>query len=318
MQPVERLINLVALLLNTPRPLTFEDIRERMPEAYAQEDVNSAKRMFERDKDLLRDHGIPLKVEPTDAWEAEDGYIILPDEYYLPEITFTPEEISALFVAAHTPAEDSAAEEGVRKLLYGADGGILTGLVGGPLATGPDVSGSRLSGVADAIAGQERIRFEYRTARGVVSERHVDPYGLVWRGGHWYVVGTDIDQSEIRSFRLSRFSSDAVAAGEAGRPPEGFRATEHVQAGPWGLGPPATVARVAFSPEVAWWAMSGVPDAEVVRTREDGWVETSFPTTSEEALASWILGLGQDAEVLDPQSLRDELVAQLEDVVAEL
>src|SRR4029079_6966273 len=57
MPPLERLLNLVILLLETPRFLTFEQIRERLP-AYSHGDDESAKRMFERDKDVLRDLGV--------------------------------------------------------------------------------------------------------------------------------------------------------------------------------------------------------------------------------------------------------------------
>ena len=60
MEPLERLLNLVGLLLETRTPLTFEQIRETL-EPYRQEKVDSAKRMFERDKDILREYGVPLR-----------------------------------------------------------------------------------------------------------------------------------------------------------------------------------------------------------------------------------------------------------------
>jgi len=94
MHPLERLVNLVALLLESTRPLTFDQIRDAMPEAYAQQEVATAKRMFERDKDILRDVGVPIEVAGTDAWDVEQGYTIPKDRYYLPEIDLTPEEIS--------------------------------------------------------------------------------------------------------------------------------------------------------------------------------------------------------------------------------
>ena len=59
MEPLERLLNLVGLLLETPTPLSFEQIREIL-EPYRQQNVDSAKRMFERDKDQLREFGVPL------------------------------------------------------------------------------------------------------------------------------------------------------------------------------------------------------------------------------------------------------------------
>ncbi len=52
-EPLERLLNLVGLLLETPQPLTFEQIR-RVLESYGQTNPDSAKRMFELDKDVLR------------------------------------------------------------------------------------------------------------------------------------------------------------------------------------------------------------------------------------------------------------------------
>src|SRR2546423_6137182 len=76
MHPLERLVNLTALMLTTRRPLTFEEIRERI-EAYQQQDPASAKRMFERDKDILRDVGVPVELVPTDPWEVEKGYQIV-------------------------------------------------------------------------------------------------------------------------------------------------------------------------------------------------------------------------------------------------
>ena len=94
--------------------------------------------MFERDKDLLREYGVPLELVDIDAWGTEQGYLIPKDKYYLPEIAFTPEELGALLVAAQSGGENSAAEQAARKLLYGADGGVLAGLAGGPLASGSD------------------------------------------------------------------------------------------------------------------------------------------------------------------------------------
>jgi proteasome accessory factor B len=315
MQPLERLVNLVALLLESRTALTFEQIRDKLVEAYEHEDVNSAKRMFERDKDILRDIGVPIEVVPTDVWEAEQGYTIAKDRYYLPEIRFTPEEISALFVAARSGG-DASAEEAVRKLLSGAEGGILASLAGEGLAGIGGAQDPRLSAVGEAVAGLRRVRFPYRTARGETSERIVDAYGLAVRGGHWYLVGLDRDRGEIRSFRLSRFASDVEDLGEGSEPPQAFRAADNVRAGPWGPGEPQTSALVAFAPEVAWWATKGVAGAEGVRVRDDGWTEVRVPWQPGESLAAWVLSFGPDAEAIDPPELRDEVLRRLEATLA--
>ncbi len=316
MHPLERLVDLVALLLESRRPRTFEEIRDLI-EGYQQEDPSTAKRMFERDKDLLRDLGVPLETVPTDAWEAEEGYRIRKDRYYLPEISFTPEEISALLVAARATGADPSAEHAAWKLLSGTGGPALGDLAPGPLAVDPGEEGARLLVLADALDRGRSVRFRYRTPRGAAGERRVDPYGLVWRAGHWYVVGLDRGRGEIRAFRLSRIVSGPADAGEGSAPPEGFRAADHVQAGPWGPGGPIRQAVVALSPEVAWWATSGVPGAERVRARRDGWVEVRVPMGEGETLASWVLQFGPDARVVSPRSLRDEVVRRLEALVGD-
>jgi len=316
MHPLERLLKLVILLLDTSRPLTFSEIRDKLP-AYAQEDLSAAKRMFERDKDVLRDLGIPVELAPTDVWDVEEGYLIPKDSYYLPEIKFTPEELSALYVAAHTLGADDEAEQAVRKLQAGGGEGILAGLPSSPVAAGPDVPGTRLGQVARAIEDRSSVRFRYRSATGHVGRRHVDPYALVTRAGHWYVVGLDRDREDVRSFRMSRFLSEVGEAGPGSEPPDGFDAREHLKHGPWGLGEPEVEARVAFSPDVAWWAVRGVAEARTLATREDGWVDVALPAARGDSFVSWVLTFGPDAEVVGPSELRRAVVRRLEAVLAE-
>jgi proteasome accessory factor B len=313
MHPLERLVNLVALLLESRTPLTFEQIRSKLAEGYGHQDASSAKRMFERDKDVLRDIGVPIDVVSTDAWDVEHGYTIDKDRYYLPEIAFTPEELSALFVAVRS-AGDVSAEEAVLKLLSGADRGILDGL-GAPALAGQ--ADPNLTRAAEAVAEGRRVRFAYRTSRGERSDRTVDAFGLAVRGGHWYLVGLDLDRAEIRSFRLSRISDDLDIAGEGTEPPDGFRAIEHVRAGPWGPGDAEeTTATVAFSPDVAWWATKGIAGADTIRARKDGWVEVRLAWPPGEGLISWILSFGPDAELAEPPDLRSEILGRLEEILA--
>ena len=312
MHPLERLVNLVALLLESPRPLTFDQIRDAMPEGYAQQEVATAKRMFERDKDVLRDIGVPIEVGSTDAWDVEQGYTIPKDRYYLPEIALTPEEISALFVAARAGEPDATAEQAVRKLLYGADGAFLTRETAQPFAAEAAGVDARVLTAADAIGDGVSISFTYRTSRGDRSERRVDPYGLVVRGGHWYVVGLDRERGEIRSFRFSRMAGDVERGEPASSPPRDFRAADHVVGGPWGPGEPQEHVEIAFSPDVAWWATNGLEGVEAAGEREDGWQVVRVPTAPGDGIVSWVLSFGPDAELLGPATLRAELVRRLE------
>src|SRR5919199_5050155 len=151
MHPLERLINLVALLLEARRPLSFDEIRRVMP-AYQHSDPASAKRMFERDKDTLREVGIPVELGGTDVWDVEQGYRIPKDQYYLPEVSFTADEVWALFVAAHTPGEDGEARQAFQKLSTGTETNLLAAMAERTVASGADSSSPYLGAIADALA----------------------------------------------------------------------------------------------------------------------------------------------------------------------
>ena len=313
MEPLERLLNLVGLLLETERPLTFEQISDTL-DAYRAENAETAKRMFERDKDILREFGVPLELRDLDAWGGEQGYLIPKELYYLPEIAFTPEELGSLLVAAQGSGGEMPVEQAAHKLLYGADGGVLAGLSGGPLAAGSDARGPLLLATAQAAQDRRRVRFGYRTSQGKVSERDVDAFSVVFGRGHWYLVGHDRERDDIRAFRLSRFTGELADAGPGIEPPTGFSAADHVDRGPWVPGG-EDIAAVAFAPQVAWAAANSFRGAVTRGPREDGWIMVGIPMADEQEMAGWILGFGADAEVLEPATLREVVLARLEALV---
>jgi proteasome accessory factor B len=312
-EPLERLLNLVGLLLETSTPLTFEQIR-RVLEPYGQANPDSAKRMFERDKDVLREYGVPLELVDVDVWGTEQGYVIPKEKYYLPEIEFEPNELVALLVAAQSGGQDPAAESGARKLLYGADGGVLAGLGGGPLASGSDARSNLVHAAAEATQGLRRIRFTYRTSQGKTSDRDVDAWAMVFRAGHWYLVGHDRERDDVRAFRLSRIVGEIADTGTGSAPPENFRAADHVDTGPW-VAAGDDRAEVLFSPTRAWVAASQFPGATEIGTDEEGRVVMEIPMADEEAFAAMLLEYGPDAVVRSPHSLREAVVSRLEAVL---
>ncbi|HET9188393.1 MAG TPA: WYL domain-containing protein, partial [Acidothermaceae bacterium] len=97
----ERLLNLVICLLATRRYLSAEQIR-RTVAGYEDLGDEAFKRKFERDKEDLRDLGIPLETGTDSTFDDEPGYRIRRDDYSLPEIKFEPAELAVLGVAART------------------------------------------------------------------------------------------------------------------------------------------------------------------------------------------------------------------------
>lgn len=308
----ERLLNLVICLLATRRYLSVQQIREAVP-GYDADNEEAFRRMFERDKEELRDLGIPLETGSNSHWDDEIGYRIAERDYQLPEITLEPDEASALGLAARLWQSAPLAGATGSALLKLRAAGIdppegATGLEPRIGATEPAFEAC-LSG---AVAGQ-RLRFDYRTAgRPGLQTRDVEPWGVVsWRG-RWYLVGHDQLRDATRVFRLSRIVGTVQPMGVAGevvKPDDlDLRAMVIRMAGVT----PSTAARVRVRAGSCWElrraATSVAPD-------EDGWevVEISYDDAGR--FADRVAGYGADAVVLAPAEARDAVIARLQALV---
>lgn len=297
-------MNLTALLLATPRPLTAQEIHERLADAYPRDTV-AFRRAFERDKDALRAMGCPLEVAeaPTSA-QPVDGYRIPKDRFYLRDPGLTPEELAALRLAASVVRlEGTSAREGLLKLggLVGeADrepGFEVAALPGGP----------ELGPLFAAISARTPVRFKYREA-----ERMVDPYRLDYQRGRWYLTGFDHLRSAERLYRLDRIEGpiEALAGPRVTRP----TTTEPVGAlDSWALGEDEpTVARVLVDPPQAPWIVQLLGPTAVDEDRPDGSVVVTMTVTNHDNFRSFVLSLLDHAEVLSPPELRADIVSYLE------
>ena len=295
---LERLVNLVAALLDAERPLRASELRRRVP-GYPDGDV-AFHRAFSRDKATLRSMDIPLAVEWLDAGDPENGqgYRIPKQRYELPDLGLDAEEVAALHLASTVVRlEGGEATEAIWKL-------------GGVGATGAvDVEASlpgseHLSPLFGAVAARSTITFTYHGER-----RMVDPWRLSFRNGFWYLAGFDHDRSSRRTFRLDRFESppELGPAGGFSRPAE---AEDLAQSAPWEMGDedPVEVSILIDADQVGS-ALLIVGEATVVERRPDGAVVVRLTVTNRAALRTFVLGMLDHAEILGPQSERDALVA---------
>ncbi len=309
----ERLLNLVLVLLYTRRPLPKSRIRDLVPQYGTAASTEAFDRMFERDKDELRELGVPLVTEEIGTvWEGEPGYRIHERDYALPDLSFEPDELAVLGLASRTWAQASLAgpaAQALRKLRAAGverDGGSLIGIEPRLRTAEP-----AFDAVKDAVLRRLPVRFEYRRPDAEeASTRRVQPWTLASWHGRWYLNGYDLDRRAPRVFRLSRIIGAVRPDGPPGSytVPEDHRAHEMIRGS-------APVASAAGTAVVRVRAGAG----QVLRRRAgaapqtapDGWDVLEVPYPELEALAEELCGFGPDVVAQAPRELVEAVVRRL-------
>lgn len=307
----ERMMNLLAALLDAPRPLSAEQIQDRV--AGYSTDKEAFRRTFERDKDELRDLGVPIQLAAIPGtFPEQQGYKVDRQRYELPELDLEPDEIAALRLALQTVRvgdPDAHENESTAALwrLGGVDDGSIVDVDDGLAAIPAD---PRQAVILDAMRERRVCRFTYPSEEGSAL-RTVEPWRVGYRRGHWYLTGYDSDREAQRQFRLDRILGEIVVDGPGtftGPPPE----TRGEDYRPWDDGSETPVlAVIAVDAAHAGWARETLGEQTVAGTDDRGRTRFMVPITSWPAFRSFLVSFLDHAELLEPPDLRADLVTWL-------
>jgi proteasome accessory factor B len=315
----ERLLGLVVCLLSTRRYLTADQIRQAVPNYPEQDDL--FKRMFERDKEDLRELGVPLETGVNHPFDEDPGYRIRQQAYELPELRLEADEAAVLGLAARVWQRAELAGAAAGALLKLRAAGIdaadehpapqgIEPRLGTPEPTfGP---------LWEAVRDRRPVTFSYRAAgRSEPQRRELEPWGVVNRHGCWYVAGWDRGRNATRVFRLSRIVGAVKFCGPSGSVtvPDGADVRELVRDWDSPVREHTAVLRVRSGAGVGLrqHASSVRADGEAAA---DGWdlVTTRFADVG--SFADYAAWFGPDVVVLDPPDLREAVIARLKGVLA--
>jgi predicted DNA-binding transcriptional regulator YafY len=309
--------NLVLVLLETERPLTIHDISDTVA-GYPQGEAG--RQAFERDKKAIRDLGIRLTIEPVEA-AAQQGYRIKPEDYYLPDLDLDEAEEQALaFAIAAVQLGGAAGSEALAKLGGPVSEAALSRAGLAASSAGPAVapvavlpSLPQLGPIHEALRRKAVLRFRYHGRA-----RQVEPYGLTFRQGAWYLVGRDRAAeggAARRTFRVDRFESvPQVGDGGEFEPPPANDLRDAVRLMPWSTaegGEDVPVADLVVDLRMARAVASQAPSGTVVGWTGDGSVRLRLPAGDVEAFVSFVAGLGDTAVVAGPAELRAAVISRL-------
>lgn len=311
MRRIERLINLIAALLESDQPMTAEDIRDRIA-GYDRDNHDAFRRTFERDKADLKAMGIPVEVRQLDVLgDAAPGYTISKARYYLPDLELEADELAALRIAASAVVGvQEEAGTGVMKLSMGTSD-EATGAA--RVSWNADVAASQplLGPLYAAVSERTPVTFDYQPAgEDEPAPRRVEPYALVHRRGHWYLVGRDDRSGETRTFKVSRITGNVARSDGTYDVPAVFDARSHLAA-PASLGEHEDViGRVRFDESLRWWPEQNLPGARI-EEGPSGSVEVEMPVASLDALVSFVVWWGRRVEIVAPTEAREHIARRM-------
>ncbi len=306
MSKLERLLNLTAVLLDTPRPLTAEELRSKV-DGYPPPGA-AFHRAFERDKDDLRVLGIPLTVERAPGTNPPvDGYRIRPEDYYLSDPDLEPDELAALHLASLAVRLDD--DRGRGEALWKLGGFAGSGRDGVEATVASLPTDPALVPVFDAIVGRRQLGFAYRG-----EARRVDPWHLDYQRGRWYLTGYDHLRAGERNYRLDRIEGPVETIGPAEvAPVDGRRRDTGGPVAPWELGEEEpTIARLLVDADQVAAARRQLGPETTVVPAEDGAAIFEVPVVNHDAFRTFVLGFLHRAELLEPAAWREDLVEWLE------
>lgn len=303
----ERLVNLLIALLSTRRYLTKQELRG-IVEGYHDATDAAFERQFERDKDELRGLGIAVETGSNDAFfEDEEGYRINRSDFELPEIAFSPAELSALALAGQVWQDSLAADHTAQAFEALSAGGAAPDPALVPTVR-PQVGVAEpdFDALYDAVLRRVEVTFGYAG-----EPRRLQPWRMLQRRGRWYVFGLDLDRGSDRFFKLSRFTDDVRLVGKPGafevpaeaselaarlEPVQDVTATVALRDG---------LAHSFGSPERVEWP--GLPEGF-------GAYRVAFSAPA--AIVDETVAAGPDAILLEPEELRARVVARLRGIAS--
>ena len=322
-----RQLSLISFLMAERRPVSALEIKQDV-EGYSQMNDEAFARRFYADRAELDSLGIHLKVDkPAEGYYEAENYSLPPENFYLPAIEFTDEELAGLRMALSLLDGEFAYAEPLRLALQQLSWGkpspldapeersVALAVTAG--AGGRDLS-QRLSKVETAIFRRKTIVFDYYTiGRDAEEARKVDPYHLLYKGGQFYLIGYSHERDDVRVFRVSRIRGKVGYSSKAEHDfnrPEEFDSRDYATRTDWQLGESVGRARIWLSDRIDWLALRHFGHAGDVTEVDDGVIfETDYANARQ--MVSWVLGLAEHARVDGPPELVDEWRTRLELVI---
>jgi predicted DNA-binding transcriptional regulator YafY len=282
----------------------------------------TSKRTIYRDIQALGEAGVPIVSLPGHGYSLMKGY-------FLPPLSFSADEATMLLLGSDFMAQNfdaqyrEAAQSAGRKIE-----GVLPEklrdevryLQSSILFVARDTVGSSaqaktLQQLRRAIIDRTTVRFRYHTrytgdGKSMQSEREADPYGLVHFFNAWHLVAYCHLRKDIRNFRLDRMEHLELLPKAFIRPAE-IKMEDRRRQGDLGN----VIVKALFDQEVSRWVQESRSFYAVAGEETPAGFLVTLRVRNESEVLQWLLSWGRHVRVLEPESLRQRLVEEAEEMV---
>jgi predicted DNA-binding transcriptional regulator YafY len=313
---MNRIDRIAAILiqLQSRRVVKAADIAERF---------NISLRTVYRDVKTLEEAGIPL------IGEAGVGYSIM-DGYRLPPVMFTREEATAFLTAekfvetltdTSTSANYRSAMYKVRAVLKNTEKELLEGMddrieVLKSMARANVAPTDHIQTILHSIAQKKVLALNYFAQHSQeLTKRYVEPVGIFYSASYWHLIAWCRLRNAYRDFRIDRIKNLVVT--------DEYFTSEHPTLKDYikQTARERQMERVVINVNKAIHShlehqkyYSGFVSEKMV----GNFIEMTFLTTSLEGFARWLMMFGDEAEIIEPDSLKDRIRSIAEDILRKI
>ncbi len=296
MSKLERLLNLIAALTETSRPINRDGIKEKLPEGTYSDNKESFRRTFERDKEELKSMGIPVVFD-----EATQGYFVESKELNESGAYLEPDELAALHIASNLVRIESTGQEDPFWKL-GPSSETIKDIR--PLTEIPlDPS---LNTALTATVEKRMVTFLYKGEK-----RDLNPLRVAFNRGRWYLVGYDLGKKAIRNFRVDRIEGK-VELGEIYSVDSLNEEDLELNVFPWRYGEEHNL-KVSMQVEAlhAPWIVNYLGEKSVKEINADGSVIIEEEVNDWKSFRSFALTFLDGVKILTPEKSKKDMEAWL-------
>lgn len=301
----ERMLNLLALLTESSRPLSLDEIMVAIGSQYPQ-NAEARRTTFERDKRALREMGVPIDHHTLGGDDAGRA------AYFIGTRSGTTFELDA--------DEIQALQEAAAMVQIGTNWGRHAVLrLGGEVPDGPPAEQvfltsefEALPDLFNAIRRRKRVEFKYHGKMRVL-----EPLGLLSRDGYWYLSAREQGAEVVKNFRVDRVEGDIKVLKQENsfERPSDFNIADSMASDAKMFDGDTERAIVRVARSVAPQVIRELGESAVVKRHDGGDVDVSVPCANRTGFRTWLFAMVDRAEVLEPESLRKEVVAWLREVL---